>query len=109
MKFHHMIAEQAIEMPDLTKTMKPIEILADPTETMGIYHNTADKFSRFIVTHIPTGYKSGSAKTQRGARDLIARLLALPIDWTEEDADKLKTAISGDARSSVVEIINDYR
>ena len=110
MKLHKMMIDRAVYGPNREKTMESIQVLADPSETFGIYYNKLDKYARFIVTHIPTGYKSGSSATQRGARELIGRLLALPVDWTEADADRLKASLSGgEIAGQARQIISQYR
>ena len=110
MKLHKMLVNRAIYGPNREKITESIQVLADPSETLGIYHNKSDKAARFILTHIPTGYKSGSSATQRGARELIGRLLALPVDWTEADADRLKESLSsGGVAGQVRQIISQYR
>ena len=107
MKLHRMNAEIAVQGISVEKVMKPIQILADPTEAIGIYKDNRD--GRYIVSHIPSGYKITGTQTQRAAREAIVRLLALGIDWHETDPDKLRGSLSGPAHGSVIEIIKDYR
>lgn len=109
MRFHKMMVNRAIYGPNMEKVMEPAQVLAEPSETMGIYKDDGDGYDRYIVSHIPTGYKVTGTQTQRAARELIGCLLALGIDWRETDPDKLKDTLSSSARGSVMDIVNDYR
>ena len=107
MKLHRMNAEIVVQGLNGEKVMKPIQVLANPTEVMGIYKD--DTSGRYIVSHIPTGYKIAGTRTQLTAREVMWRLLALGIDWRESNPDNLRSFLSESAHSSIVEIIDEYR
>jgi len=109
MKLHWADVDIATYGAKSRKVMLPMRILADPTETMGIYKDNGNGYDRYIVSHIPTGYKVAGTQTKRAAREVLGRLLALEINWRETDPDKLRSSLSGSAHGSVMEIINDYR
>ena len=48
---------------------------------------------RYELTHMPSGYLLRSYRSQRAAKEAVARLLALPIGWSFRSAKNLKKAV----------------